>query len=259
MKRSNILISSSASDSIRESVLFAQKLNVGIEISRAPLYKNKQLSVQDTIDILLNDLDGFEGRRTLHAMFSDVNVSSSDWELKEISQKRCMQSFEIGKAIKAETILFHTGNKGTKHYGSISAFKRNFAIFWKDFIKDFEHAGITAVVENVFEETPDYCLDLYNSVNSPNFKLAIDTNLYAQKTQVTDWIKAYGNRLHHMHLHNNYRENDDHNDLTNGTLDFKTIFEELNTENLNPTMVLEMFSETDILKSLAVMETYCKD
>ena len=259
--KNRILISSSAKDTIKSSVMLAQELNIGIEISRIPLYKNKQLTLETTIEQLKKDLDGYTGRRTLHAMFSDVNVSSSDWELREVAQKRCMQSFEVGKAIGADTILFHTGNKGTKHYGSIKSFKKNFALFWKDFIKEFEEAGIIAVIENVFETTPEYCLDLFNSINSPNFKLALDTghvNLYAHVTEVTDWIKAYGKNLYHMHIHNNYRENDDHSNLIDGTLDFKEIFTTLKEQKINPTIVLEMFTEEDIRKSIEYINSVYK-
>ena len=244
--KDRLLISSSVKGTIKDSVEFAKELDCGIEISRIPLYKNKNLSLADTIEQLKSDLEGFKNKVTLHAMFSDVNVSSSDWELREIAQKRCRQSFEVGKAIGAKTILFHTGNKGTKHYGSIKSFKQ-------DFIKDFEKAGITAVIENVFETTPEYCLDLFNGVSSPNFKLAIDTghvNLYAHNTEVIEWIKKYGNNLHHMHIHNNFRENDDHSNLLNGTLDFSVIFNELKEQNLSSNIVLEMFTEEDILKSI---------
>ena len=164
-----LLISSSVKDTIKDSVKLANELNCGIEVSRIPLCKNKNLTLEETIDALKSDLEGFNGKLTMHAMFSDVNVSSSDWELREVARKRCFQSFEIGKAIGAKTILFHTGNKGTKHYGSIKSFKRNFVLFWKDFIKEFEKSGIIAVIENVFETTPDYCIDLFNGVSSNNF------------------------------------------------------------------------------------------
>ncbi len=256
-----LLISSSAKNTIKESVKLAQELRAGIEISRVPLYKNKNLTLADTIEILKSDLEGFSNRITLHAMFSDVNVAGADCELREISQKRCRQSFEIGKAIGADTILFHTGNKGTKHYGSIDSFKNNFILFWRDFIKEFEKAEITAVIENVFETTPDFCLDLFHAVNSENLKLALDTghvNLYAKETKVTDWIKAYGKNLYHLHIHNNFRENDDHSNLTNGTLNFKEIFEEIQKEELTPSFVLEMFTEEDIRKSVKIFSDYFK-
>ncbi|MBQ9245237.1 sugar phosphate isomerase/epimerase [bacterium] len=254
-----LLISSSAKNTIKESVLLANELNTGIEISRIPLYKDKNMTVDSTIDFLQSELNGFEGKRTLHAMFSDVNISSRDWELREIAQKRFIQSFQVGKAIGADTILFHTGNKGTKHYGSIKSFKKNFVLFWNDFVKEFEKSGIIAVVENVFETTPNYCLELFNSINSPNFKLALDTghvNLYAHDTTVTEWLKAYNSNLYHMHLHNNFRENDDHSNLENGTLNFKEIFETIKELNIEPSCVLEMFTEEDIRKSVELFDKY---
>ena len=45
----NLLISSSAKKSIRESAILAQNLGLGLEISRIPLCKNEGMSVDDTI------------------------------------------------------------------------------------------------------------------------------------------------------------------------------------------------------------------
>ena len=193
-----LLISSSAKKTIRESVLLAKELNTGIEISRLPIYKTKGLTVEDAIKILKSDLIGFDNRVTVHAMFSDINIAGQDYMLREIAELRNQQSFEVGKSLGADTILYHTGNKGTKHYGSIEIFKKNFIAFWKEFIKEFEKAGIIAVIENVFETEPKFCLDLFEAINSPNLKLALDAghvNLYAHDTKVTEWIDAYGENL----------------------------------------------------------------
>ena len=228
-----------------------------MEISRVPLYKNEKLTLEQTIEILKDETKDFNNRITLHGMFSDVNIASQDCKLREMSVKRCYESFEIGKALKADTILFHSGNKGTKHYGSIKTFKANFISFYKEFIKEFERNGITAVIENVFESEPEFCIELIEKVNSPNLKLALDAghvNLYAPKTNVCDWIKEYGKNLYHMHIHNNYQKNDDHSNLENGTLNYKEIFKTLNENNQNPTIVLEMFEESDIRKSIKYME-----
>ena len=250
-----LLISSSAGDTIRDSVILEEELGIGIEISRVPLFKNKGMTVEETISILKNDLEGFKNRITLHAMFSDINIASADCLLKEIAQQRCYQSLEIGKGINADTILFHTGYKGTKHNGSICSFKENFVSFWKKFIKEFEKAGITAVIENVFETSPNFCLDMYKQIDSPNLKLALDTghvNLYAHDTDISEWINAYGNDLYHMHIHNNFRTNDDHSDLTNGTLDFNKILTKIKNSKIEPSFVFEMFTEQDIRKSIEI-------
>lgn len=253
--KNKLLISSSAKNTIRDSVLLAQELGTGIEISRVPLFKNKNLTVNDTIEILNKDLADFKDRVTLHAMFSDVNVASSDCLLREIAQQRCIESLEIGKGIKADTVLFHTGNKGTKHYGSIEIFKKNFISFWREFIKEFEKANIIAVIENVFETSPQFCLDLFEKIDSPYLKLALDcghVNLYAHDTNVIEWLDAYGNNLYHLHIHNNFRENDDHSNLNNGTLDYAAILKKIKESKIDPTFVLEMFTEEDIRKSVKI-------
>ncbi len=255
---SKVLISSSAKKTVRESVELAKELNLGIEISRVPLYKDESLTVEDTIGLLKSDLKDFGNRVTFHAMFSDVNVAGGDVVLRKYSQLRCVQSFEIGKGIGADTVLFHTGNKGTKHYGSINNFKNNFIAFWKDFIKEFEKTGQIAVIENVFEDTPKFCIELFENIDSPNLKLALDTghvNLYAPQTRVVDWIKEYGSNLYHLHIHNNFQTNDDHSNLGNGTLNFKEIFDEIKNQNINPSFVFEMFTEEDIRKSLKTFNT----
>lgn len=255
--KEKLLISSSAKKSIKESIELAKELGVGIEISRLPYYKNPTLTEEEVINGLKEDLNGFENHITVHAMFSDLNIGTQDKELKEIVKKRYQQSYNTAKAIGADILLFHTGNKGTLHYGSQETFKENFISFWKEYIKAFESDNITAVIENVFETTPDYCIELMEGVNSPKFKLALDTghvNLYAQKTKVVDWVKAYGKNLYHLHIHNNYQSNDDHTNLVNGTLNFKEIISEVKKYCENPSFVFEMFTEEDIRKSLIIFK-----
>lgn len=252
-----ILISSSVKDTIHESAILASELGLGLEISRLPLYKDKNADVESVIKNIKNELDSFHNRITVHAMFSDVNVAGGDCILKEVSKMRCQQSFEIAKAIGADTVLFHTGNKGTKHYGSQKQFKEGYIKFWKEFIKQFEDSGIVAVVENVFEETPEYCMELFEGINSDNYKFALDTghvNLYAKNTKVEDWIKLYGKNLYHMHIHNNYGTNDDHSNLENGTVNFKEVFNSIKESNISPSFVFEMFKEEDIRKSYKIFQ-----
>lgn len=256
-KKNKILISSSAKKTIRESVLLAQELQTGIEISRLPIYKNENLNVEDAVEILKNDLNGFNDRITVHAMFSDVNISSRDLTLRKISRKRFEQSFEVAKALGADTVLYHTGYKGTKHHQSISDFKKNFINYWKDFVQEFEKNNMIAVLENVFETTPKFCYELFEGINSSNLKLALDTghvNLYAHNTNISEWIDLYGNNLYHLHIHNNFRENDDHSNFENGTLNFKEILLQLKNEVPNASYVFEMFKEDDIRKSLNIFK-----
>ncbi len=52
-----------------------------------------------------------------------------------------------------------------KHKISQKKFIEKSVNFWQNFIKDFESAGITAVIENVLEPKPEIILDIVNGVN----------------------------------------------------------------------------------------------
>ena len=72
---------------------------------------------------------------------------------------------------------------------------------------------------------------------------------------VTEWIKVYGKRLHHMHLHNNFKTNDDHAGLKYGTVNFLGIVDALKTEGVSPSVVFEIFDKAQMIESI---ETFNK-
>lgn len=256
-----LLLSSSVKDDLKDSIKLAEELGLGIEISRFPNLKEIDTSFKQNLIELQNDLAGFNGHKTFHGMFFDLSIASNDPEIRAISQKRYMQSFEVAKTINANIIVFHSGNKGMKHKVSQDKFKKNSVLFWKDFIKEFEEANITAVIENVHEREPDSIIEVIEGVNSPNLKASLDTghaNLFS-KIKISDWIKTYDKHLHHMHIHNNYGNDDSHYSLTNGNIVFDEIFNTLKELNLNPTIVFEIFEQKDLVESLEYFNKFFGD
>lgn len=256
-----LLLSSSVTSNLKDSVNIAEELGLGIEISRLPNFKNIDTAFDKILIELQKSLLNFGGRKTLHGMFFDQSVASIDPEIRAISQKRHRQSLEAAKAINADIIVFHSGNKGMKHKVSQDKFKNSSIIFWKDFIKEFEDANITAVIENVLERDPNLILDIISGVDSQNLKASIDTghaNLFSE-TSIKEWIKIYGKHLHHMHIHNNFGDDDSHNSLLNGSIDFNEIFKTLKELNLNPTIIFEMFKKDDLIESLNYFNKTCGD
>lgn len=247
-----LLLSSSVTSNLKDSVKLAEELGLGIEISRFPNFKNIDKNFDEILVELEKPLLNFDGFKTLHGMFFDQSVASIDPEIRAISQKRHKQSLIAAKKIKANIVVFHSGNKGMKHKVSQDKFKKSSIIFWKEFIKEFEDANITAVIENVLERNPSLILDIISGVNSPNLKASLDTghaNLFSE-VKISEWIKTYGKHLHHMHIHNNFGDDDSHNSLTNGTVDFNEIFNTLKELNLNPNIVFEIFKKNDLIESL---------
>lgn len=254
-------ISSSISNNLNTSVQIAKDLNLGIEISRLPDFINIDTNFDEIVNKLKMALDSFEDEKTLHAMFFDLSIASQDGAIRHISRKRHSQSLEIAKSINATTLVFHSGYKTMKHKISQDKFKETSIEYWREFIKEFEDSNITAAIENVLEPDPTLILEIINGVNSPNLKASIDTghaNLISS-IEVPTWIKQYGNHLHHMHIHNNFGDDDAHSSILNGTLDFEKIFNELIKMDLKPKIVFEIFDKDDLFESVNYFNAYFGD
>ncbi len=250
------LLSSSVTDNIKNSAILAQELNVGIEISRFPNFSNIETDFESIILQMQKNLITFSGQVTLHGMFFDLSPASNDPAVRAISQKRHHQSLKAAKAINAETVVFHSGNKGMKHKISQEKFRDNSIKFWNEFIKEFEDSGIVAVIENVHERKPEMISNIVNEVNSDYLKYSLDTghaNLFSE-VPITEWIQKYGHKLHHMHIHNNFGNDDEHNSLLKGTIDFHEIFKSLKENNINPIFVFEIFKQNELIESIEFFE-----
>ena len=249
----NVLISSTISKDLSESVKIAKDLGLGIELSRIPNIINNQRPFEDVKAEMKDIFGGFDGLKSVHGLFFDLSIASIDDDIREISIKRYLQSLEIAKAIGAKTIVYHTGCEATiKHRKFQQAYSEDSIKFWKNYIKAYENAGITAVQENVSENTFEPILKIVNSVNSPYLKASLDTghvNVHSDN-KVTKWLEGYGSALKHMHIHNNYGDDDSHLSLLKGTLDFDEIFDKIKELEINPVMVLEIFTENDLYESV---------
>ena len=254
----NLLISSSVTNNLKDSAAFAKELGLGIEVSRFPNFKNIHNDFDSILLQLENDLKDFDGFKSLHGMFFDQSIASNDPEIREISQKRHRQSLEAAKIIDAKIVVFHSGHKGMKHKESQTKFKQNSILFWKEFIQEFEESKITAVIENVLERDYNLILDIISEVNSPYLKASIDTghaNLFS-KHSINEWIDAYDDKLHHMHIHNNFGDDDSHYSLLNGSIQFPEVFDKLRSIDTIPTIVFEIFKKNDLLESIDYFTKY---
>ena len=250
------LISSSVFNNVFDSVALAKELKTGIEISRLP--ENLSLSKQfdDIKKTLRRAVENFDGIKTMHGLFCDLNVVSTDEEIREVSIKRYFQSLEIANEIGASVLLFHTNKKSSKHLGSQKKFKIKIQDFWCHFIEEVEKTNLTVVLENVHEDSPEFIFDILQKVNSPKLKASIDVghiNVYSE-IDVENWILKMKDSLIHMHFHNNFGNDDEHNCLTRGTLDFYKIVKCLKNNNLSPLIVFEIFEKQALLESIDIFD-----
>jgi sugar phosphate isomerase/epimerase len=248
----DIYISSSVNKKLEQAVKFASDNNFNLEISRFGSMTTLDKEFEERLSWYKSILKNFKGKLSVHGFFFDLNPSTPDPEILKLTEHRYNQSFEIARELKANTVVFHSGyNSLIKHPDYNRDFINYQVDFWNYFIKRFEDEGMTVAMENTYEFTPDILIKLVDTINSDSLKLCIDTghtNINAA-VGIPEWIERIDNRLHHIHLHNNFGNSDAHSSLLNGNIDFKAVFSKLSEKNLSPNLVLEIFTEQEILES----------
>ena len=81
------------------------------------------------------------------------------------------------------------------------------------------------------------------------------TNVYS-KLSIEQWIEALGSKIGHLHVHNNYGEEDSHFGIEKGNIDVKKIIELVEKNNKNVSISLEIVNVNELKKSLEVL---CED
>jgi len=239
----------------------ASQLGTGIEISRFGRLKD----IEDLFDTTKKEykalLADFDGDVTLHGFFSNLNVASKDPLIKEVSEKRYYQSLELACEFGAKTVIFHTCfNNLLKHNEYRQMYFQKNLEFYHEFIPYFEKEGIIATIENVHEPDSELIRNIVGAINSPNLKVTVDVghcNLHSD-IEVSNWIKDYGIMLHHMHFHNNFKDEDYHSSLLNGNLDIEPILLTLKELRLNPQITFEIFDKEALFESVKYFDQMCE-
>ncbi len=241
----------------RNAVEIARELGYGIEISRFGKLRELDSHFDSTLKEYKAVLADFDNEISCHGFFSNLSIASKDPLIREISYKRYQQSFEIACELGAKTVVFHTClNNLLKHKDYQASFFVNNIEFYKEFAKQFEREGIVATIENVHEAAPDWIRTLISAVNSPNLKATLDvghTNLHSPLAP-SDWVRDWGILLHHMHIHNNFGDEDAHGALSNGGVDYPTLFKTINEIELRPSITFEIFNKDALFESVRSFE-----
>lgn len=246
----------------KEAINIASKLNTGIEISRfgrlAEIEENFEKNKKE-YKAILND---FDGSVSLHGFFSGLSITSKDPLIKEASYKRYYQSLELAQYFDAKTVVFHTCfNNLLRQKKYVDMYFLGNIEFYKEFIKNFEDIGIVATIENVHEKDCQMIRDIIAAVNSPNLKATLDIghcNIHSNLAP-SEWIKEYGIMLHHMHFHNNYKDEDAHSSLLKGNVDVYGTLKTLKEMYLYPSVTFEIFDKEELIESIKYFDEICSE
>lgn len=158
---------------------------------------------------------------TMHGDFYEVILFSEDRLIREISEKRIIQSIEAAVRMNAKAVVFHT-NMSTEL--TFQAYKDNWQKCNHDFFRRVcgEYPDINIYMENMFDKSPDMLAGLAESLKDvPNFGVCFD---YAHAVifgnDIDYWTDTIAPYVRHMHINDNDLENDLHLAVGDGKIDW---------------------------------------
>lgn len=230
-----------------------EKYNIGLEIvqfSNPFILDNKEKFIKEYKREWGSLLD--EINISIHGPFADLSSGSRDIEIAKITSKRYNQAYEVAKELNAKKIVYH--NSYIPRLYTYAEWLQNTDMFWEKFFED-KSDDINYHLENVLEF--DYFLikETIDRVNKVNFNSCLDlghTNVYSNLS-IEKWIEALGNKIGHLHIHNNYGEEDSHFGIEKGNIDVKKIIKLVEENNKYVSISLEIVSIDELKKSLEVL------
>lgn len=223
-----------------------------IDFSIADVLDNPQPFIENYLDAKYDEIT-----LAIHGPYFDLIPATFDSLIREATLKRFNQTYEIAKKINAKYIIFHTGYlKNIYFYESWLA---NSILFWNEFLKDKDNS-IQIYLENVFEDDYHAIKKLMTTINNPIFNLCVDlghANI-RNNYQLKDWIFELKDYIKHFHFHNNDGNNDQHQSIIKGTIDYQEILHLIKQLNINASCTLELSSKKAIIDSLSFIKESMK-
>ena len=218
-------------------------------------------SVLDKEDNGLSDYlsrmgDSIKNRNlSLHGPFLDLNPASFDSLVRSATMQRFNQVYSVAKKLNADRIIFHSCFYEDIYFKE--TYVTNSIEFWKEFLADKDES-IKIHIENVLEKSMDHLVEVVEGVNNDNLTICLDighANCYSD-VPVEEWIKSLGNKIGHIHLHNNYGIKDTHEGLNKGNMDICYLLHKINEYCYNPSMTIEINDYSEINSSIEVLNKF---
>jgi sugar phosphate isomerase/epimerase len=199
-------------------------------------------------------MSSFPGKISLHGVFQDVLIHSSDKKIAELSEERVMSTLKVASELRATKVVFH-GNFNPlvkQEYYKKNWVERN-SRFWSEVLDRY---NVMILLENTWEPDPDIFRRLLDQINSPLFKICFDighANVYS-KTPVKEWLASLGNEIPYIHISDNSGEKDQHMEIGKGKINWQEFSKLVEEYAVHPEIVLEFVTLEETKRSLKYLD-----
>lgn len=222
--KDRLYVATIASDAVK----VAEDWGIGIEIDEFCTASNMEGDEFERNDAMVRrKLKSGGGRHILHGPFNELFPSAIDPEARALAYKRFEQAYDLSRRYGMNRLVLHSGY--LPHVYFKSWFVERSVEFWKTFMNG-KPENFHVMIENVLEEEPYTLASLIEKIGDNRVRACLDIGHAncSSSLDLSEWIKTLGPWASHVHLHNNYKEYDNHNPLGEGDIDMNGVLEGLN-------------------------------
>lgn len=181
---------------------------------------------------------------TLHSPFADINIAAPNQEMRNFVLKRLRKSMDFAHKLDCSLMVFHPGFRT-----GISSFYPG--IDWKiniDSVRKILKFGRDREVVMAIENCPEPFGFLLKNVDQfsrffnelgEEIGLVLDVGHSNINNQTHDFIKAFGDKIVHIHAHDNNGDHDYHLGVGYGTVDWKKFAEDIKKAQFQGLIIIE--------------------
>ena len=187
---------------------------------------------------------------TMHGVFYDICLDSSDPKIRNISFERVKSSLDIASKLNCKGVVFHTNYitwMKTESYQN-NWVNKNKEVFLK-LIEEYKDLEI--YIENMFDLDPYMLHRLVKEINHPRIKVCLDVaHASISNVDIEEWFNVLGKYISHIHINDNDRIADLHQEIGMGIIDYKKVYKLINKLNDNVTVLIEIKDYDKTLNSI---------
>lgn len=193
---------------------------------------------------------------TIHAPFSDLVIGASDIKLRQVAIERIKFAIDFAVIFEARSVVLHSGFDSW-HHEKESWLERTINSM-EELVGYASASEMPLMLENVYEPDPEIHREIFNRIESPFLGFCLDAGhaTVFSKTAPIDWLKGVGDRLGHMHIHDNMGKQDDHLPPGSGVIEFDTIFSWVSNHRKQPILTVEPHKEEFVFPSLTSLGNF---
>ena len=196
-------------------------------------------------------LNSFNFKYTVHSPIMDINIASLNEAIRQTSVNEIKKSMDLATKIDADLVVVHPGNvpfMGRGLEDLIYEIGKKSIIELNEYGQDI---GVIPAVENM----PDFEGAMHKDIYVLSEMLeSIDTAMTLDVGHANTLGYApnemYFSSIKHIHMSNNFGDDDTHLPLNEGSIDFKEVIDLFESKNYKGIYMLEVTSNDSVEKSL---------